>query len=476
MRGVNLAIEGLFYPKSTVQKLLYFLLLTLQASLLVHGQSAANDYQARMDRTEWFREARLGMFIHWGLYSIPARGEWVRSSERMSVEDYQVYFDEFDPKNFDPTEWARLAKAAGMKYAVLTAKHHDGFCLWDTKTTDYNALKTPANRDLVREFLDAFRAEGLKVGLYYSLVDWYHPDYPAFGDRQHPMRENEAFRGKTHNWDRYVGYMHQQVEELVSHYGQIDIMWFDFSYRDYRGEKWKATELVEMVREKQPGIIIDNRLGGDMEQPEPEVYAGDFDGPEQGIPREPIRDKAGRPLPWEACMTLNDSWGYHATDHNFKTAQDVVRYLVNAVSKGGNLLVNVGPNSYGEIPMESQNILREVGAWMKINGEAIYGAGMAEYEKPEWGRFTQKGDTLYAFLFNRHFGHMSMKGMKGSIVKARLVKDGAEVHVTPFWNEETSDFDEPDDIFLAFGKPEALTYPLPDPLCTVIRIYLQSNR
>jgi alpha-L-fucosidase len=437
------------------------------------GQQVTDAYQARMDRSEWFRDARFGMFIHWGLYSIPARGEWVRSSERMSIEDYQVYFDEFNPVNFQPREWARLAKAAGMKYAVLTAKHHDGFCLWDTKTTDYQATKTPAQRDLVREFLDAFRAEGIKVGLYYSLVDWYHPDYPAYGDRQHPMRDHPDFKDRTHDWDRYVDYMHQQVEELVSDYGQIDIMWFDFSYWQYRGEKWRATELVNMVRRKQPGILIDNRLGGDMEKAEPDVFAGDFDGPEQGIPREPIRNEAGQPLPWEACMTLNDAWGYSANNRNFKSPQDVVRYLVNAVSKGGNLLVNVGPNALGEIPQESQEILRAVGEWMAVNGEAIYGCGAAEYEKPEWGRFTQKGDTLYAFLFQKHFGHMSMTGMKDHIAKARLVRDGSEVVVTPFWNAETSHFDEPDDIFLAFGRPTPLTYPLPDPLCTVIRVHLK---
>ncbi len=433
-------------------------------------------YEDLQERTVWFQEARFGMFIHWGLYSIPARGEWVRAQERMSIEDYRVYFDEFNPVNYNPRVWAKLAKAAGMKYAVLTAKHHDGFCMWDTKTTDYKSTRTPANQDLVRAFLEAFRDEGLKVGLYYSLVDWYHPDYPAYGDRQHPMRDNEDWKGKVHEWDNYVDYMHEQVNELVTNYGEIDIMWFDFSYWSYRGEKWRASELVQMVREKQPHILIDNRLGGDMEKNDPDVYAGDFDGPEQGIPREPIRNESGHLLPWEACMTLNDSWGYKAKDYNYKTAQDVIRYLTNAVSKGGNLLVNVGPNAYGEIPKRSQEILRNVGDWMSVNGEAIYGAGISEFDKPEWGRFTQKGDTLYAFLFQKHFGHIGLKGFKDKVIKARLVKDGSEVIVTPFWNDETSDFDEPDDIFLAFGKPVPLTYPLPDKLATVIRVHLKTDR
>jgi len=447
-------------------------------NLLIFGQqislAQSKGYQDRIERTEWFREARFGMFIHWGIYAIPARGEWVRSAEQMSIEDYQTYFDEFDPYLYDPKEWAKTAKAAGMKYAVLTAKHHDGFCLWDTQTTDYNATNTPANRDLLKEFVEAFRAEGLKVGFYYSLVDWYHPDYPAYGDRQHPMRENPEYKGKKHNFDNYLDYMHQQVEELVTNYGKLDIMWFDFSYWQYKGEKWRATELVNMVREKQPGIIIDNRLGGDMEKAEPDVFAGDFDGPEQGIPREPIKNEEGYPLPWEACMTLNDNWGY-SLNKNYKTPQDVVRYLVNATSKGGNLLVNVGPNAYGEIPEESVAILKEVGKWMRKNGKAIYGAGIADYEKPEWGRFTQKGNKLYAFLTEPNFGHISMKGFKGKIEKARLLTDGAEVLVTPFWNSETSEFDEPDDIFLNFMKPVARTYKLPDPICTAIEITLKKD-
>ena len=444
--------------------------LALVITGLAHAQPSA-EYQARLDRTEWFRDARLGMFIHWGLYAIPARGEWVRSAERMSIEDYQTYFDEFDPDRYDPRAWAKLAKAAGMKYAVLTAKHHDGFCLFDTKTTDYNATQTPAGRDLVREFLEAFRAEGLRVGLYYSLVDWYHPDYPAYGDRQHPMRDNPAFEGKSHNFDHYLDYMHEQVRELVTNYGKLDIMWFDFSYRDYRGEKWRATELVDMVRQHQPDILIDNRLGGDLERRVPEVFAGDFDGPEQIIPREPLTNEDGLPLPWEACMTLNDHWGYAATDNNYKSARDVVRTLVNAVSKNGNLLVNVGPNAYGEIPTEAATILREVGQWMDHSGSAIYGCRAAEFEKPEWGRFTQRGDTLFACLTEPNMGHISLKGMKGKVEKARLLRDGSEVLLSDFWNDE-SRYDAPDDLFMNFGRPVARTYPLPDPLCTVVLLKL----
>ena len=188
------------------------------------------------ERMQWFRRDRFGMFIHWGLYAIPARGEWVRSVEEMPEEQYKPFFDEFNPVDFDARAWARLAKQAGMKYAVLTAKHHDGFCLFDSKLTDWKSTNTPFGRDIVREFLDAFRAEGIRVGLYYSLLDWHHPDYPAFGDRQHPMRNNEAYRDRPYSFDNYLEYMHGQVRELCTEYGKLDLMWFDFSYDDMTGE------------------------------------------------------------------------------------------------------------------------------------------------------------------------------------------------------------------------------------------------
>ena len=272
------------------------------------------DREAYNKRIEWFKEARFGMFIHWGLYSIPARGEWVRSTEQMSIEDYQEYFDEFNPIDYNPKEWARMAKEAGMKYVVLTAKHHDGFCLFDSQYTEYKATNTKAGRDLIREYVDAVRAEGLKVGLYYSIIDWHHPDFPHYGDRQHPMRNNEAYKDVVHNFDNYLDYMHKQVRELCTNYGQIDLLWFDFSYDHLRGEAWRATELVNMIRELQPNVIMDNRLEvsgegyGSLATNNPQVYSGDFVSPEQIIPLEGIRDEAGRPVMWEACITMNNNW------------------------------------------------------------------------------------------------------------------------------------------------------------------------
>src|SRR5699024_9721761 len=208
-------------------------------------------------RMEWYLDARFGMFIHWGLYSIAAREEWLRSTEEITKEDYMKYFEEFDPCDYDPKAWARAAKEAGMKYVVLTAKHHDGFCLFDSQYTEFKSTNTKLGRDIVKDFVEAVREEGLKVGLYFTLLDWYHDDYPHYGDRHHPMRNNPAYKNDGRNFDNYLTYMHNQIREICTNYGKIDLLWFDFSYDDMRGEKWKATELMNMVRSLQPDVIID---------------------------------------------------------------------------------------------------------------------------------------------------------------------------------------------------------------------------
>ncbi|MCJ8008235.1 alpha-L-fucosidase [Lederbergia wuyishanensis] len=409
------------------------------------------------------------MFIHWGLYAIPARGEWVRSREKMSVEDYEEFFEEFNPTNYNPKEWARAAKAAGQKYAVLTTKHHDGFCLFDSKLTDYKATNTPAKRDLIKEYVEAFREEGLKVGFYYSIIDWYHEHYPAFGDRNHPMRDNEDFKDKNIDFDQYLEYMHGQVRELLTNYGKIDIMWFDFSYDDMTGEKWRATELINMIREIQPDIIIDNRLGGNIKSSNPEIYAGDFYSPEQIVPPGGIVDENGEQIPWEACITLNDNWGYHSKDKNYKSPKQVIRTLVECVSKNGNLLLNVGPDAKGLIPDESIEILEVVGKWMRRNGESIYGCTASSLPKPEWGRYTQNGNKLYAHVYDRGIGPIYFAGLKGKIKKARLLADGSELHVqTPWMAEQYSDIESGAFINLAGAQ-------LPDEMDTVIELELFDN-
>jgi len=435
----------------------------------------------RTERTRWFSEARFGMFIHWGLYAIPARGEWVRSNERIPQEDYLEYFREFSAKEYNPREWARLAKKAGMKYAVLTAKHHDGFCLWDTKLTDFKATNTPAGRDLVKEYLDAFRAEGIRVGLYFSIIDWRHPDYPHFGDRQHPMRDNPAYGNENRNFDRYLEFMHGQIRELLTGYGKLDIMWFDFSYtdanNDMRGAKWKAQELINMVRSLQPHLITDNRLEGSGEHSgtilsaNPSDFAGDFACPEQMIPPRGIVNELGDPVPWEACITLNNHWGYCAADNHWKPADMVIRMLAECVSKNGNLLLNVGPDAKGRIPPASVEILEKVGNWMANNGESIYGCGISGYEKPEWGRFTQKGNKLYAHVMEAETGGICLHKLAGKIEKMRLLSDGSEIKSgAKHWNLT----EYPEDEFF-FLNPESFdNYPLPDPADTVVEISLKN--
>lgn len=433
--------------------------------------------EERTKRTEWYNDARFGMFIHWGLYSIPARGEWLRSVEQMPKEDYDPFMDEFYAENYDPKTWARLAKKAGMKYAVLTAKHHDGFCLFDTQLTDFKSTNAPCHRDLVREFLEAFRAEGIKVGLYFSVIDWRHPDFPHYGDMHHPMRNNPEYSNENRNFDRYLEYMFGQIKELLTNYGKLDLMWFDFSYGNMKCETWKADKLMEMVRSIQPWVITDNRLEGSAEDAgsirtlNPTPYSGDFASPEQMIPPAGIRDEGGNPIPWEACITLNNHWGYAAHDHHYKSAKMVIHMLVECVSKGGNLLLNVGPNAKGEIPEESVKILEEVGEWMRKNSKSIYGCGYAGLPKPEWGRFTRNGNKLYAHVMEEQAGAICLEHMAGKIEKMRLISDNSEIKESFFWN--LKEYSE--NAFFFFDPYASDCYPLPDETDTVVEITLKEE-
>ena len=430
--------------------------------------------KARTERTKWFLHDRFGMFIHWGLYSIPARGEWVRSVERIPEEEYLPFFDEFDPVDYDPKAWAKTAKETGMKYAVLTAKHHDGFCLFDSKLTDFKSTNTKCGRDLVRGFLDAFRAEGIKVGLYYSLLDWHHPDYPHFSDQNHPMRGNPDYPDEGRDFSRYVEYFHGQVRELLTNYGKLDIMWYDFSYGNMSGEKWEATKLVNMVRELQPWILLDNRLEasgenfGSIVTDDPAVYSGDFASPEQVIPPQGLTDIHGNSIPWESCITLNDNWGYCAGDHCYKSSRMVIRNLVECVSKNGNLLLNVGPNAKGEIPEESLTILKDIGAWMKENSASIYGCGISELPKPEWGRYTQNGNKLYAHVFEECVNAICVDLPPQRVASIRLLKDGSQILPFTYWTVKAY----PNRTFFAFGKNK-MPFPLPDETDTVVELTLK---
>ena len=425
-------------------------------------------YQEIWDHARDFMNYRFGMFIHWGIYAVAAQGEWYQAVQQVPTEEYQTYFDQFNPVDYDPRQWAALAKEAGMKYAVLTTKHHDGFCLWDTAYTDFKATNTKAGRDLVREYVDAFRAEGIKVGFYYSLLDWHHPDYPAYEDPLHPMRGQESIREaeKEKNFDRYTTYMQNQIRELLTNYGRIDMLWFDYSYHEMTGEKWKATELMTLVRQLQPHIMVDNRMGGDLREENPPIYAGDYLSPEQIIPARGLTNYSGQPMPWEACTTLNRHWGYCSDDHQYMTAKIAIRGLVECVSKGGNMLLNVGPDAKGNLPRETQEILRGIGVWMRKNGDSIYGCGMSQLEKPEWGRYTQKGNTLYAHVLDRGIGPIALIGLKDRVKCVRLLSDGTEVKLTMPWNHIHSKCEN-----AIFYKPEGTR--LEDEIDTVLEIELK---
>lgn len=434
--------------------------------------------EAIKQRTKWFTQARFGLFLHWGLYAIPAQGEWFMTNQRMAVEEYEPYFHQFNPVDYNPQEWAKMAKEAGMEYAVLTAKHHDGFCLFDSALTDYKSTNTKAGRDLVREFLEAFRAQGLKVGLYYSLLDWHHPDYPKYADAHHPMRGRPEYKEENVNFDRYLEYMHGQVKELVTNYGKLDILWFDFAYDNMAGETWKATELMTMVRRYQPHVVVDNRLEGSGEKngsiitDTPSVYSGDFASPEQIIPPHGMRDLAGNPIPWELCATMNNHWGYCSWDKEYKTSRTIIRKLVECVSKGGNMILNVGPDAKGNFPEESQQILKEIGHWMGKNKESIYGCGLSQFEKPEWGRYTQRGSTVYAHVYETPLGALPLYGIKPEEIESiTYVATGSQVNRGEAWN--TALYSQVP--FVTFGENPVYSYPLPDETDTVLKIQLKQR-
>ncbi len=377
-------------------------------------------------RRAWFIQDRFGLFIHWGIYALPARHEWVKNREQLTDEHYQRYFDHFDPDLYDPVTWARIAKRAGMRYAVITTKHHDGFCLWDSRLTDYKATNTPAGRDLLREWVEAFRAEGLKVGFYHSLIDWHHPEFPV--DGLYPQREDLEFREQAKQRDigKYAAYLHGQVRELLTNYGQIDILWFDFSYTDQswgwskgKGkEDWQSEKLLHMARELQPAILINNRTEVDP----------DFYTPEQEQPRNWVEINGERVV-WEACQTLNGSWGYDRDNLNWKAPDLLLRMLIDTVSKGGNLLLNVGPTARGEFDPRAVTTLHALGAWMRLHARSIYGATQSEFTAPPDCRFTQRGNRLYLHIFAWPMEAVYLDNFVGRVEYAQLLHDGSEIHM-----------------------------------------------
>nr|BFD87729.1 alpha-L-fucosidase [Streptomyces sp. Xyl84] len=362
--------------------------------------------------TGWFETARFGLFVHFGLYSLAARHEWVRSREAMPQEAYDRYLERFDPDLFDAGELARAAKAAGMRYAVLTAKHHDGFCLYDSALTSYTSQRA-AGRDLVREFAEAMRAEGLRVGLYYSLLDWHHPDFTV--DAHHPLRDTPAAR-EPRDMARYRAYLHGQVEELLTGYGPIDLLFFDFTYPGKGPREWGSQELLAMARSLQPGILVNDRSG----------IPGDYVTPEQYQPDRPL-ERDGSPVTWEACHTLNGSWGYDRDNHEYKDPALLVRMLVESVACGGNLLLNVGPTGRGALDPRARQTLRAIGDWMALHERSVRGAGPSGTAAPANTLCTRAGRRLYVHLLAWPLRHLHLPGLAGRVRYAQLLHDGSEI-------------------------------------------------
>ena len=403
--------------------------------------------QQRDKRMKWWREARFGMFIHWGLYAVPAGewkgkripgiGEWIMERAKISIPKYEPLTEQFDPVKFDADEWVRIAKNAGMKYIVITSKHHDGFCLWDSKVTDYDIVDaTPFKRDVLKELSKACRKKRVRLCFYHSIMDWHHPYaqgpfYPNYndGNRSNP------------NFARYVeNYMKPQLKELITNYGPVGVLWFDGEWiRDWTEPQGK--DLYNYVRSLQPEIIINNRVGKGRGKTHKErmqgitkgkEYAGDFGTPEQQIPPKGLPG-----VDWESCMTMNDTWGYKSYDHNWKSTEDLLRKLVDIASKGGNFLLNVGPAAEGLIPGPSVERLKAIGKWMKINGESIYGTTASPLGKVPWGRCTAKPGKLYLHVFDwPKDGKLKLAGFKNKVKRAYLLADKKHAKLPLIWEDE----------------------------------------
>ena len=398
--------------------------------------------QQRDQRMAWWREARFGMFVHWGLYAAAA-GEWDgKVWTQGGMEWIQRYGDvpadvyaarlvpQFKPKEGFAKQWAELAKAAGCKYVVFTNKHHEGFALHDSAVTEFDA-QDATGRDLHKEIIDAVREQGLRVGAYHSLWDWHHPHaYAGPGSNNPPCETMEGRDPKI-----YVQFLHQQMRESITDYGTLDILWFDYSSPQIQGESWRANELVAMVRQLQPAIITNNRLYNSAEagwhddhhlEPFDNRY-GDFCTPEQRIPPTGVPG-----VDWETCMTINTTWGYSKHDNAWKPTRTLLRNLVDIASKGGNYLLNIGPRADGSVPDEIVERMRGIGKWMTVHGESIYGTTSSPFAELPWGRCTKKlgteTSTLYLHVFDWPAdGRLIVPGLQSPVKRASLLAGGTDL-------------------------------------------------
>ena len=396
--------------------------------------------------TKWFQNDRFGLFIHWGTYALAARHEWIKNMEAIPDDVYNKYFKFFDPDLYDPSLWAKAASDAGMKYFVITTKHHEGFCLWDTDLTDYKATNTPYGKDVLAPMVDAFREKNMKVGFYHSLLDWHHPEYTV--DECHALKNNAEYveNAKNRDLSKYVDYLHAQSKELLTRFGKIDILWYDFSvgassrYPGKGKDEWRSEELIKMIRGIHPEIIINDRLQIDQDVKTPEQYQ----------PREWVKVD-GKPVVWEACQTFSGSWGYHRDEQTWKSLDMLIQMLIDTVSKGGNLLLNVGPTARGEFDERALNCLSGMGKWMKYHNRSIYGCTQApsEFITTQDCRLTYNPDKkrLYVHLFAWPFRNLHIDngdtsdGLLQRIEYAQLLNDASELRYNI--NGNTLTFDLP---------------------------------
>ncbi len=415
--------------------------------------------------TEWFVHDRFGMFIHWGIYALAARHEWVKQYEQIPDQEYDKYFKHFDPDLYDPELWAKAASDAGMKYFVVTTKHHDGFCLWDSKLTEYKATNTPAQRDLIEPMVKAFRDRQMKVGFYHSLIDWRHPHFTI--DSLHAMRNHPDRDALNQSRDqkKYIEYLHGQVRELLSNFGQVDILWFDFSYakrsaEDWVGkgkDDWDSQNLYDLVRRLAPDVVMNDRM--DLDE------GWDIKTPEQYQPRLGLT-VGGKPVVWEACQTFSGSWGYHRDEASWKSVEQLLLMLIDSVSKDGNLLLNVGPTGRGEFDERALDRLSGIGRWMKYHSRSIYGCGSAppDIPTPQDCRLTYNPATrrLYVHVLAWPFRHLFMGGLKGRVKYAQLLNDASEVRLRETQQMMGASSEQDSDTLIAdlpIKKPN-VTYPV----------------
>ncbi|MBI1223951.1 MAG: hypothetical protein GC192_01825 [Bacteroidetes bacterium] len=423
---------------------------------------------ARNERMEWWREARFGLFIHWGLYAVPAGewgdkntyGEWIRTSAQIPLETYNGFVDKFNPTKFNAHDWVQMAKDAGMKYIVITSKHHDGFAIFDSKVSDFDVMATPFKRDPLKELADECKKEGIKLCFYHSIMDWHHPDYL-------PRRNWEVNRStKGAKFDRYVDYMKAQLKELCTNYGDAPhVLWFDGEWENtWNSDRGK--DLYNYVRSLKSDIIINNRVGAHRDGmagfTAPGQFAGDFGTPEQEIPA------TGLPgVDWESCMTMNDNWGYNKADKNFKSTKLLLQNLADIASKGGNFLLNVGPTAEGLFPDESIQRLKEMGKWMQKNGESIHGTVASPLGSYDWGRVTMKanGDNtnLYLHVFDNgpNNRQIVLRGIANTPMGASYLADPSK---------KSPRFERVDDA-IVLDLPSKLI----DPINTVILLQLKGK-